>query len=104
MLFVFVEAVIILSVCLFLSLLGHVLVQLFKLRKSQVKKGVKKQEQHMTGDTVVVSNRAFISDIESDVALNNSTDQHDYQSTLANESTPDDTHSYIVFDLPPEQE
>ena len=94
MLFVFVEAVIILSVCLFLSLLGHVLVQLFKLRKSQVKKGVKKQEQHMAGDTVVVSNRAFISDIESDVTPNNSTEQHDYQSTLANDSTPDYNHTY----------
>ena len=49
----------------------------------------------MADDTVVVTNRAFI---ENDVTPNNSADEHDYQNTLANESTPDDTHSYIVFD------
>ena len=45
----------------------------------------------MTGDTVVVSNRAFI---ENDVTPKISTEQHDYQNTLASESTPDDNHTY----------
>ena len=52
----------------------------------------------MTGDTVVVSNRAFISDIESDVAPKISAAEHDYQSTLANESPSDDNHTYAVLD------
>ena len=45
----------------------------------------------MADDTVVVSNRAFI---ENDVTPKISAEQHDYQSTLANESTSDDNHTY----------
>ena len=58
----------------------------------------------MVGDTVVVANRAFIRDIERDVTPKGSADEHDYQNTLASDSTPDDNHTYAVLDLPPGQE